>query len=87
MHHFTIAIQNLPICQKLVKCLSNVCQCLSKEGKDNGSQKTVRLERAAQPATTRSGAVRAGCQASGRTYVCNRQFIQMRVDSGIKGGG
>ena len=87
MHHFSIAIQNLPIYQMVVKCWSNVCQCLSKEGKDNGSQKTVRLERAAQPATTRSGAVRAGCQASGRTYVCNRQFIQMRVDSGIKGGG
>ena len=60
----------------LVKCLSNVYQCLSKEGKDNGSQMTVRLERAAQPATTGSGAMRAGCQASGRTYVRNRQFIQ-----------
>ena len=75
MIQFGIATQNLQICQMLAKGLSNVCQCLSKEGKDNVSQMTVRLERAAQPATTRSGAVRAGCQASGRTYVCNRQFI------------
>ena len=87
MLQFSIAIQNLHICQMLVKYLANVCQCLAKEGKDNGSQMTVRLEQAAQPATTRAGAVRAGCQASGRTYVRNRQFIQMRVDSGKEGGG